>query len=55
MLKLGVPKNKTGAHVQGTGGYLWDWFSWGDKEEPVSEKDIERLLNKLITDPNYTN
>jgi hypothetical protein len=27
----------------------------GDRKDPVSEKDVEKLLNQLITDPNYTN
>ena len=37
------------------GGLFMGLVFMGDKKEPVSEKDVEKLLNQLITDPNYTN
>jgi len=36
------------------GGLFMGLVFMGDKKEPVSEKDVEKLLNKLITDPNYS-
>ena len=36
------------------GGLFMGLVFKGDKKEPVSEKDVEKLLNQLITDPNYS-
>ena len=36
------------------GGLFMGLVFMGDKKEPVSEKDVEKLLNQLITDPNYS-
>ena len=49
------PKIKPDLMFKALGGLFMGLVFMGDKKEPVSEKDVEKLLNKLITDPNYTN
>ena len=49
------PKIKPDLMFKALGGLFMGLVFMGDKEEPISEKDVEKLLNKLITDPNYTN
>ena len=34
------------------GGLFMGLIFMGNKKEPVTEKDVEKLLNQLITDPN---
>ena len=36
------------------GGLFMGLVFMGDKKEPVSEKDVEKRLNQLIADPNYS-
>ena len=36
------------------GGLFMGLVFMGSKDKPVSEKDVEKLLNQLITDPYYT-
>ena len=33
------------------GGLFMGLVFMGDREEPVTDKDVEKLLNQLITDP----
>tara|TARA_A100001037_G_C14891889_1_gene518795 strand:- start:7 stop:603 length:597 start_codon:yes stop_codon:yes gene_type:complete len=49
------PKIKPELMFKALGGLFMGLVFMGDKKEPVSEKDVEKLLNQLITDPNYTN
>ena len=37
------------------GGLFMGLVFMGDRKEPVTDKDVESLLNKLITDPNLNN
>ena len=49
------PKIKPELMFKALGGLFMGLVFMGDKKEPVSEKDVEKLLNQLITDPTYTN
>ena len=49
------PKINPELMFKALGGLFMGLIFMGDKKEPVSEKDVEKLLNQLITDPNYTN
>ena len=49
------PKINPELMFKALGGLFMGLVFMGDKKEPVSEKDVEKLLNQLITDPNYTN
>ena len=48
------PKINPELMFKALGGLFMGLVFMGAKKEPVSEKDVEKLLNKLITDPNYT-
>jgi len=48
------PKINPELMFKALGGLFMGLVFMGDKEEPVSEKDVEKLLNQLITDPNYS-
>ena len=48
------PKIKPDLMFKALGGLFMGLVFMGDKKEPVSEKDVEKLLNQLITDPNYS-
>ena len=48
------PKIKPELMFKALGGLFMGLVFMGDKKEPVSEKDVEKLLNQLITDPTYT-
>ena len=48
------PKINPELMFKALGGLFMALVFMGDKKEPVSEKDVEKLLNKLITDPSYT-
>ena len=48
------PKINPELMFKALGGLFMGLVFMGDKKEPVSEKDVEKLLNKLITDPSYT-
>jgi len=37
------------------GGLFMGLVFMGDREEPVTDKDVEKLLNQLITDPTLSN
>ena len=37
------------------GGLFMGLVFMGDRKEPVTDKDVENLLNQLITDPNINN
>ena len=37
------------------GGLFMGLVFMGDREEPVTDKDVEKLLNQLITDPTLPN
>jgi len=37
------------------GGLFMGLVFMGDKDQPVTDKDVENLLNELITDPKLTN
>ena len=37
------------------GGLFMGLVCMGDREEPVTDKDVEKLLNQLITDPTLSN
>ncbi len=37
------------------GGLFMGLVFMGDREEPVTDKEVENLLNELITDPNISN
>ncbi len=37
------------------GGLFMGLVFMGDRKEPVTDKDVENLLNELITDPNINN
>ena len=47
------PKINPDLMFKALGGLFMGLVFMGDKKEPVSEKDVEKLLNKLITDPSY--
>ena len=47
------PKINPELMFKALGGLFMGLVFMGDKKEPVSEKDVEKLLNKLITDPSY--
>ena len=49
------PKINPDLMFKALGGLFMGLVFMGDKKEPVSEKDVEKLLNKLITDPSYAN
>ena len=49
------PKINPDLMFKALGGLFMGLVFMGDKQEPVSEKDVEKLLNKLITDPSYVN
>ena len=49
------PKINPELMFKALGGLFMGLVFMGDKKEPVSEKDVEKLLNQLITDPTYTN
>ena len=49
------PKINPELMFKALGGLFMGLVFMGDKKEPVSEKDVEKLLNQLIADPNYTN
>ena len=49
------PKINPELMFKALGGLFMGLIFMGDKKEPVSEKDVEKLLNQLITDPTYTN
>ena len=49
------PKINPELMFKALGGLFMGLVFMGDKKEPVSEKDVEKLLNQLISDPNYTN
>ena len=48
------PKINPELMFKALGGLFMGLVFMGDKEEPVSEKDVEKLLNQLIADPNYS-
>ena len=48
------PKINPELMFKALGGLFMGLVFMGDKKEPVSEKDVEKLLNKLIADPNYS-
>ena len=48
------PKINPALMFKALGGLFMGLVFMGDKKEPVSEKDVEKLLNQLITDPNYS-
>jgi hypothetical protein len=52
--QVSFPKINPELMFKALGGLLMGLVFMGDKKEPVSEKDVEKLLNKLITDPSYT-
>ena len=37
------------------GGLFMGLVFMGDREEPVTDRDVEKLLNQLITDPTLSN
>ena len=37
------------------GGLFMGLVFMGDRQDPVTDRDVESLLNELITDPNMTN
>ena len=45
------PKINPKLMFKALGGLFMGLVFMGDREKPVSEKDVERLLNNLITDP----
>tara|TARA_Y100000768_G_scaffold300560_1_gene234316 strand:- start:953 stop:1549 length:597 start_codon:yes stop_codon:yes gene_type:complete len=47
------PKINPDLMFKALGGLFMGLVFMGDKKKPVSEKDVEKLLNKLITDPSY--
>ena len=47
------PKINPELMFKALGGLFMGLVFMGDKKDPVSEKDVEKLLNKLITDPSY--
>ena len=49
------PKINPELMFKALGGLFMGLVFMGDKKEPVSEKDVGKLLNQLITDPTYTN
>ena len=49
------PKINPDLMFKALGGLFMGLVFMGNKKEPVSEKDVEKLLNKLITDPSYSN
>ena len=49
------PKINPELMFKALGGLFMGLIFMGDKKEPVSEKDVEKLLNQLIADPTYTN
>ena len=49
------PKINPELMFKALGGLFMGLVFMGDNKEPVSEKDVEKLLNQLITDPTYTN
>ena len=48
------PKINPELMFKALGGLFMGLVFMGDKKEPVSENDVEKLLNQLITDPNYS-
>ena len=48
------PKINPELMFKALGGLFMGLVFMGNKKEPVSEKDVEELLNQLITDPNYS-
>ena len=48
------PKINPELMFKALGGLFMGLVFMGSKDKPVSEKDVEKLLNQLITDPNYT-
>ena len=48
------PKINPDLMFKALGGLFMGLVFMGDKKEPVSEKDVEKLLNQLIADPNYS-
>ena len=48
------PKINPELMFKALGGLFMGLVFMGDKKEPVSEKDVEKLLNQLIADPNYS-
>jgi hypothetical protein len=48
------PKINPELMFKALGGLFMGLVFMGDKKDPVSEKDVEKLLNQLITDPNYS-
>ena len=48
------PKINPELMFKALGGLFMGLVFMGEKKEPVSEKDVEKLLNQLITDPNYS-
>ena len=60
LLEDGVKKGefpKVDPHLmfKALGGLFMGLVFMGDRKEPVTDKDVESLLNKLITDPNLNN
>ena len=49
------PKINPELMFKALGGLFMGLVFMGNKKESVSEKDVEKLLNKLITDPSYSN
>ena len=48
------PKINPELMFKALGGLFMGLVFMGDRQEPVSEKDVEKLLNQLIADPNYS-
>jgi len=48
------PKINPELMFKALGGLFMGLVFMGNKKEPVSEKDVEKLLNNLIADPNYS-
>ena len=48
------PKINPELMFKALGGLFMGLVFMGNKKEPVSEKDVEKLLNNLIADPSYS-
>ena len=49
------PKVNPQLMFKALGGLFMGLVFMGDREEPVTDKEVENLLNELITDPNLNN
>ena len=60
MLEEGIekgefPKVDPQLMFKALGGLFMGLVFMGDREDPVTDKEVENLLNELITDPNINN